>query len=630
MAANNSFEVIMLIDSLQPDSYRGDEYDLIELQQLLKSPHRIIFKGTSPYQDVLLIESKNLRLYWNEHLEMNSLDERIYHEALVHPALHLSNRHNRVLIIGEECGLALREVLKYPRVNHVSLVAISPETLYAAQKTPEITELNEGSLFDKRVHIYESDIHEFLRTEQQPFNVIIADLPDPETEELSQFYTKEFFRQLTNKLSDDGILVCQSSSPEDTPLIYWSISKTLESESLHTLSYHVNVPWFGDCGFHLAGKEALIWEEGSKIDVPNRSLPYDLTSWFTFPPHVMSVKDQAIINSLECLTLHKFYAASGVDTIPTKGRSVFYDLQHRDQVKDANTEELIELRHLLSSSHRILYDGGTEGDNVLIFETSDVRLYLDKQLQFSSLDEQFYHEALVHPALAMVQKRERILIVGGGDGLAIREILKYPDVKHIDLVDLDPLILHMASNVPEVVALNEGSLHEKRVAIHQQDIQDFKKEKRDPYDVIIVDLPDPGDEILSRLYTVEFFGQLSNLLSKDGILVCQSHSPEYAPLVFWSIGLTLKGSGLHILSYQTEVPSFGDWGFHLAAKKPLLLEKREISVPNRTLPKNLFSLFTFSPKVLSILAHSQINTLSNLKLHLFYRQELLSNLQQSD
>lgn len=624
MATNNYLEVIILIDSLQPDAYRGDLFDLIELQQLLKGPHRIVYEGTSPYQDVLLIESKNIRLYWNQHLEVNSMDERIYHEALVHPAMNLSNRLDRVLIIGEESGLALREVLKYPKVDHVSLIAISPETLHAAQKTLEINELNEGSLFDKRVHIHGSSIDEFLNTEQQPFHVIILDLPDPETEELSRLYTKEFFHQLNNKLTDDGILVCQCSSPVDTPLIYWSISKTLESESLHTLSYHVNVPWFGECGFHLAAKKALIWGGARRIVVPNHSIPDDLTPWFTFPSEVMSVKDQAIVNSLECLFLHNFYAVSAVETLPAKGRSVFYDIQHSEQVSIPDEEELMELRHLLTNPHRILYEGGKDGDHVLILETIDRRLYLDKQLQFSSLDEQIYHEALVHPAIAMVQKRNRILIVGGGDGLAIREILKYPDVKHIDLVDLDPLMLHMASNVPAVVALNEGALHEKRVSIHQQDIQEFLEEKSDPYDVIIVDLPDPGDEILSRLYTVEFFGQLSNLLSEDGILVCQSHSPEYAPLVFWSIGLTLKGSGLHILSYQADVPSFGDWGFHLAAKRPLLMAKMEVCVPNCTLPEDLSSLFAFTPKVRSILAHSQMNTLSNLKLHQFYRQELNS------
>nr|WP_263324018.1 spermidine synthase [Neobacillus sp. Marseille-Q6967] len=593
------------------DFFRGDVYDLIELQQLLAGPHKIIFKGTSPYQNVLLIETMNIRLYQNNQLKWNSMDERIYHEALVHPSMSLSERHDRILIIGDESGFALREVLKYPCINHVSLVPLSPETLLASKNTPEVIQLNDGSFSDKRVQISNSNIYDFLMTEEQKFDVIIAILPYPETEEQSLFFTQEFFLQLSNQLTDSGLMVCTSSSPKDTPLEYWSISKTLESVHFYNLNYHVNVPWFGDCGFHLAGKKPLRWSEEKKIDVPNRSLPDNLKPWFTFSEQIMSFKKKAIVNSLASLSLHKLSSSSEAATPPA------------EQEADVVPEELKELQHLLSNPHRILYEGGKEGDHVLVLETTDVRLYLDKQLQFSSLDEEIYHEALVHPALSMLQKRDRILIAGGGDGFAIREVLKYHDVKHIDLVDLDPLMLEMASNIPAVVSLNKSALHDERVSIHQQDIQVFQRNQKDLYDVIIVDLPDPGDEILSSLYTVEFFKELSNLLTEDGILVCQSHSPEYAPLVYWSIGLTLKGTGMHVQSYHINVPSFGDWGFHLAAKKPLAVDDIKLSIPNTTtLPEDLSTLFVFSPMVQSVLEEAQINKLSNLKLHEFYRKEL--------
>jgi predicted membrane-bound spermidine synthase len=576
-------------------SYRGDVYDLIELNQILSGPYQILFEGQSPFQDVLLLETKNIRLYWNDQLVWNSLDERIYYEALVHPSMFLSDKHERVLIIGDECGMALREVLKYPDVCHVSLVPLSAETLLAAQKTQEISEINKGSFFDKRVQIIQSSIHDFFMTEQESFDVIIVNLPRPDTKEISKMYTKELFRKLTKLLTHDGILVSQSASPEDNPSAFWCIEKTIQSASLHTLNYHVNVPWFGDCGFHLAGKTKLIWDEGKKRDVKNRSLPKNLKSWFTFSQQVKSVKKQAVVNSIQSLRLATF--------LPNK-------------VQDQ------ELHHLLSNSHTVLYKGSTKGDSVLVLETKDVRLYLDKQLQFSSLDEQIYHEALVHPALSMVQKRDRVLIAGGGDGFAIREVLKYPDVKHIDLVDLDPLMIHIARNIPKVASLNGRALHDKRVSVHQKDIQVFQKEQKKPYDVIIVDLPDPGDEILSRLYTVEFFSKLSNLLTEDGILVCQSHSPEYAPFVYWSIGLSLKGTGMNIRSYHTEVPSFGDWGFHLASKKQLNLQNKKVFVPYQTLPEDLSSLFVFPSKYRSVRENSHMNTLSNLKLHEIYRQEL--------
>lgn len=584
------------------DSFRGDIYDLIELQQLLKGPHQILFEGKSPYQDVLLIETKNIRLYQNDQLLWNSLDERIYHEGLVHPAFVLSDQHKHVLIIGDECGLALREVLKYRDVNHVSHVSLSTETLIAAQNTPEISELNEHAFFDNRVQIVQNNIYDFLQTNQHQFDVIIANFPDPQTKQVSKLYTKEFFKKLSNLLTYNGVLVIQSASPEDDPLVFWSIDKTLQSASLHTLCYHVNVPWFGDCGFHIAAKKQLEWREDEKIHIQNRIFPEDLKSMFTFSNRVKSVRKQASINSLKSLHLNKLYLASSID--------------------DQEPEDMKELRHLLSNPHRLLYSGGIKGNQVKILETNDIRLYLDKQLQFSSLDEQIYHEALVHPALSMVKKRDRILIAGGGDGFAIREVLKYSDVRHIDLVDLDPLMIHLARNIPKVSSLNNQALHDKRVSVHQKDIQVFQKEQKEPYDVIIVDLPDPGDEILSRLYTVEFFSKLSNLLTDDGILVCQSHSPEYAPFVYWSIGLSLKGTGMYIRSYHTNVPSFGDWGFHLASKKQLQSMNRKVLVPHQTLPEDLSSLFVFPSNSRSVRENSQINTLANLKLHEIYKQEL--------
>jgi predicted membrane-bound spermidine synthase len=581
------------------DSFRGDVYDLIELEQLLKGPHQILFEGKSPYQDVLLIETKNIRLYRNDQLIWNSMDERIYHEALVHPAFVLAEQHERVLIIGDECGLALREVLKYHDVRHVSHVSLSRETLIAAQNTPEISELNEHAFFDNRVQIVERSKYDFLQTNQDQFDVIIANFPVPQTKRVSKLYTKEFFKKLSHLLTYCGVFVIQSASPEDDPLVFWTIDKTLQSATLNTLNYHVNVPWFGDCGFHLAAKKQVEWREGNKINIQNWTFPEDLKSMFTFSNRVKSVKKQASVNSLKSLHLYKHFSATTHENEDTK-----------------------ELRHLLSNRHRLLYSGGTKGDQIKILETNDVRLYLDKQLQFSSLDEQIYHEALVHPALSMVKKRNRILIAGGGDGFAIREVLKYPDVQHIDLVDLDPLMINMASNIPKIASLNKRALHDKRVSVHQKDIQVFQKEQTEHYDVIIVDLPDPGDEILSRLYTVEFFRKLSNLLTEDGILVCQSHSPEYAPFVYWSIGLSLKGTGMHVRSYHTAVPSFGDWGFHLASKKPLYLPNKKAVVPHQTLPEDMSTLFVFPSTFRSVQENSHMNTLSNLKLHEIYKQEL--------
>jgi spermidine synthase len=130
------------------------------------------------------------------------------------------------------------------------------------------------------------------------------------------------------------------------------------------------------------------------------------------------------------------------------------------------------LKHLLQRKPKILYKGKSRFQNITMLEAKDVRLYLDKQLQFSSLDERFYHEALVHPAMTMSPSRRHVLILGGGDGLAVREVLKYKDVRTVDLVELDPQIIQLAKRKPLSI-FNQRSLYDKRVKAHQRDARFF-------------------------------------------------------------------------------------------------------------------------------------------------------------
>lgn len=294
----------------------------------------------------------------------------------------------------------------------------------------------------------------------------------------------------------------------------------------------------------------------------------------------------------------------------------------QNQKKRGDYLDLIELREILAGPHRVVYKGASQYQDILIVEACERRMYLDQQLQFSTLDERIYHEALVHPALTLTPARKRVLVLGGGDGFALREILKYPDVCHVDLVDLDPLVLQLAKDMPEIVALNERSLHDQRVHIHALDAQQFITQQCSPYNVIIVDLPDPADKEISRLYTKEFFKRLSKHLASDGILVCQSHSPEYAPVVFWSICRTLKKAGLKTLSYHTEVPTFGDWGFHLVGHVPLKWKRNKVTVPHRTLPEDLTSWFQFEDDILYEKKYAVVNKLDHLTLHKVYQKEM--------
>jgi predicted membrane-bound spermidine synthase len=607
---------------------RGDFEDLIELKQLLKAPHRTLYKGTSKHQNILVLQTKTIQMYLNRQLQFKSWDERIYHEALVHPAMVLSPKHNRVLCVGNHDGLVLREILKYTDVNRVHLVGITPDVLRAIKKVPQMNALNEGALSDNRLQIFKQDVQKFLTQPHKRYNVIIVDFLDPYNAQIGSLYSKELFSGLFRLLAKNGILVCQAHCPQKSPSVFWSIGRTLESAGFNTLSYHLHVPSFGDWGFHLAAKKPISWGK-KKFTVPHHTLPKDISSWFDFPADVLAVRKAAPINTLKNLILHKLYSRSQLQ--PTAKLLALSDLNDcgqsdSDRTIFGDTEDLIELQQLLSGPHKILKQGNFDGDEVLIIESKDVRMYLDKQLQFSSLDERIYHEALVHPAMTLVQKRDRILIVGGGDGLATRELLKYKDVEHIDLVDLDPLVLKVAKNVKQVVALNNNSLNDKRVTVYHQDARVFLSKKRKLYDVIIIDFPDPADKVVSRLYTAEFFQRMFKCLTPNGIVVCQSHSPDNAPSVYWTIRKTLKSIGVYPLSYHVIVPSFGDWGFHLAANNPLVWGNKKIKVDNETIPEDISSWFHFTKKIRSFRRHVTPNTLRNLNLHKWYRKEVGAHL----
>ncbi len=251
---------------------------------------------------------------------------------------------------------------------------------------------------------------------------------------------------------------------------------------------------------------------------------------------------------------------------------------------------------------------------------------MDKQLQFSSVDEQIYHEALVHPIMSKVIDPKRVLILGGGDGLALREVLKYETVTHVDLVDLDEEMIKMARNVPELVSLNQQAFFDDRANVHVCDAKEFLNSPSSLYDVIIIDFPDPATEVLSTLYTSELFARIATFLTEDGALVCQSNSPADAPLVYWGIGNTIEHAGLTVKSYHTIVPSFGtDWGFHIAANSSFVLDQIEqlYVVPSpRTLPSLLAPLFQFKEEQLEHRNNAVLNLESDLTLHHCYQKEM--------
>jgi spermidine synthase len=202
---------------------------------------------------------------------------------------------------------------------------------------------------------------------------------------------------------------------------------------------------------------------------------------------------------------------------------------------------------------------------VLTAFREDLRLFLNGHLQFSSRDEYRYHEALVHPGLAALPGARRVLVLGGGDGLAVREILRYPGVS-VTLVDLDPEMTHIFRTNRTLVGLNRGSLNSPRVRVINADAFVWLGSNREMFDFVVVDFPDPSNYAVGKLYTTAFYRALQSHLSRDGLVVVQSTSPMFARTAYWSIERTLAASGLRTWPYHLYVPSFGEWGFVLAGR----------------------------------------------------------------
>jgi spermidine synthase len=196
------------------------------------------------------------------------------------------------------------------------------------------------------------------------------------------------------------------------------------------------------------------------------------------------------------------------------------------------------------------------------------QLFLNGHLQFSSADEYRYHEALVHPALALAGTPRRVLILGGGDGLALREVLKYASVESVTLVDLDPAMTALSQNFPPLGQLNRQSFRDRRVQVINEDAMIWLESSGPGYDAAIIDFPDPNSFALGKLYTTHFYRLLQKRLAPGAAVGIQCTSPLFARASFWCIIRTLKAAGFAVRPYHAAVPSFGIWGFALARRAP--------------------------------------------------------------
>jgi spermidine synthase len=249
----------------------------------------------------------------------------------------------------------------------------------------------------------------------------------------------------------------------------------------------------------------------------------------------------------------------------------------------------------------------------------DVRLFLNNHLQFSSRDEYRYHEALVHPGLQSLNGPRRVLILGGGDGLAVREVLKYDSVQTITLVDLDPEMTRLFSRHDVLTRLNLDSLNSPKVKIINADAFLWLEENQEFFDFVVVDFPDPSSYSLGKLYTTAFYRQLYRCLSERGLAVVQATSPLFARRSFWCIVKTLESVGFRTTPYHVYVPSFGEWGFVIASKQPF--RKPDQYLPDlKFLTRELApSLFHFPKDMAPV--EAEVNRLNNQVLVQYYEAE---------
>ncbi|QDW64441.1 polyamine aminopropyltransferase [Oerskovia sp. KBS0722] len=196
----------------------------------------------------------------------------------------------------------------------------------------------------------------------------------------------------------------------------------------------------------------------------------------------------------------------------------------------------------------------------------DVRLYLSDQLQFSSVDEARYHETLAHATLTSVAAPASVAILGGGDGLLAREVLRYPSVREVTVVDLDPAVTELARTDRLVSDLNEHSFDDPRVRVVNGDAFRFMDTTDQTFDAVLIDLVDPSNERIAKLYSTEFYAMVANHLRPGGVYATQATSSYFTPHAFWQVAATVRAGspGRTVVPLSVNVPSFGEWGFVLS------------------------------------------------------------------
>ncbi len=286
----------------------------------------------------------------------------------------------------------------------------------------------------------------------------------------------------------------------------------------------------------------------------------------------------------------------------------------------AYSGKITHFTETLGYKGNIIYSKTTAYQRIVLTRGEEgLQLFLNGNLQFNSKDEYRYHEALIHPGLQSIKEPRDVLVLGGGDGLAVREILKYGTVESITLVDLDPVMTDLFRHQEALVALNKGSLNSPKVRIINADAFVWIKDNKKMFDFIVVDFPDPSNFSLGKLYTNTFYRFLEKAVKDEGVIVIQSTSPFVARKSFWCVVNTLKSVGLETTPYHAYLPSFGEWGYIIATKRPFRMPENFMPGLRFVTPKSVKSMTEFPPDMGAV--DADINRLNNQVLVRYFEEE---------
>tara|TARA_B100000795_G_scaffold201384_1_gene155166 strand:+ start:61573 stop:63105 length:1533 start_codon:yes stop_codon:yes gene_type:complete len=249
-------------------------------------------------------------------------------------------------------------------------------------------------------------------------------------------------------------------------------------------------------------------------------------------------------------------------------------------------------------------------------------LYINGNLQMTTLDEYLYHEPMIHPVMSLVEDPKNILIIGGGDGFNAKELLKYEAIETIDLVDLDPEMTKLGAAFPSFVKANLGSLSHPKLTVLNEDGFVFLQESNSFYDLIVIDLPDAKGVDLSKLYSKEFYQMIRLHLRSNGYMVTQSGNPYLATRAFECIKKTMQNVGFNIAPIHNHVLSMGEWSWVIGAKditsvqlKIRLEQGTYGDIETRWLNQESVKMMLNFGKPLEDTAGVQVNTINNPVLY---------------